>query len=510
MNSIKVFTVAPRDQLKSIRPSENTQQKNSKGQEQMPPTAVSERDNKQQQLEGLFSWRGTVISLSLLLILFVTYSWIERETRESYRWVSHTHQVQVALKKVLSTMQDAETGQRGFLLTSQEQYLEPFEFAIKEIDKPVSLVRRLTLDNPTQQQALTKVEALIAEKVSELRETVSLWRNQDPKAALKLVNSNHGKEVMDQLRKIIKTMEIEESTLLDQRKLETKNHRRIGSIIEVISLFVLSAIGIYVIYNLRNQTRLLSQRVEDGKASLIISRDKAEAANRAKSAFLSAMSHELRTPLNAILGFGQMLEGTPEAPLNEHQEACVQHIVKGGHTLTNLVDKILLFSDISDGTTSIVAFDVAIKEMSDECLEAARNNADRHDIKLITEFPDEGLPQIRIDPEHGKEVLMTFLSNAVLYNQPGGEIRVGASLENNDRVRISVSDTGRGIPVDRYAEVFLPFHRLDMENSPISGSGVGLAIAKALTELMGGQIGFESKEGIGTTFWMDYPIIHKG
>ncbi|MDP6574118.1 MAG: hybrid sensor histidine kinase/response regulator [Rhodospirillales bacterium] len=252
------------------------------------------------------------------------------------------------------------------------------------------------------------------------------------------------------------------------------------------------------------RTRELTEEVAERKRA----EKKAETANRAKSAFLSSMSHELMTPLNAILGFGQLLESNSKEQLSESQVEWIDKILNGGQELYDLIRKILSFSEITDGEADFVPRDVDAMGMVGDGLVATRTDADNQGIKLILDIPDGELPKIRIDPIRGNEILLIFLSNAVLYNQPGGEIRVGVSLENEDWIRISVSDTGQGIPNEKHDKVFLPFQRLGESNTAISGAGIGLAIAKGLTELMNGCVGFESEEGKGSTFWMEFPAVH--
>ncbi len=238
---------------------------------------------------------------------------------------------------------------------------------------------------------------------------------------------------------------------------------------------------------------------------LAAARDSAEVANRAKSAFLSSMSHELRTPMNAVLGFAQILEGNPEAPLTTKQARCVRHIIEKGRNLITLIDNILLFSEIEDEAIIVTFEPVELGPMIRECLDVIRGDAEKRGIALIDGLADADRLEVRVDQALFKKALLVLLSNAVDYNRDGGDATVGAEVQPDGRVRITVADTGQGIARDKQHELFQSFHRLGIVHSDVSGSGIGLVIAKKLTELMGGRIGFESQVGRGSMFWIEFP-----
>lgn len=226
----------------------------------------------------------------------------------------------------------------------------------------------------------------------------------------------------------------------------------------------------------------------------------ANAANQAKSTFLSSMSHELRTPMNAIIGFTQMLEYDSE--LTADQQDNVHEILKAGKHLLELINEVLDLAKIESGRIDLSLEPVDTTVLIDECRQLIQPLATRRNISIELDLPP-GLT-VRADRVRLKQVLLNLLSNAVKYNRNHGSIRLSVNQTEN-HVRLSVTDTGIGIAQERLAEVFQPFNRLNAESSQVEGTGIGLTITKRLTELMGGDIGLDSTPGKGCTFWIELP-----
>ena len=246
------------------------------------------------------------------------------------------------------------------------------------------------------------------------------------------------------------------------------------------------------------------KRVEE---VLLAARDQADAANLAKSEFLSSMSHELRTPLNAILGFGQLLEQNPKDPLNSSQLEHTQQILKGGQHLLKLINEVLELAQIEAGKIALAKVNVNPVTIFAECLDLTRTLADESGIELMDRTGDQIPPRVLCDPIRFKQVLINLLSNAVKYNRKGGGVTLACRETDDGMLRVEVADTGPGIPAEMHGELFQPFCRLGKEASDVEGSGIGLTITKQLVHLMDGHIDFESKLGMGSTFWFELPLV---
>ncbi len=231
----------------------------------------------------------------------------------------------------------------------------------------------------------------------------------------------------------------------------------------------------------------------------------AEAASAAKSDFLSSMSHELRTPLNAILGFAQLLARDRKEPLSDRHKERANHILRGGEHLLRLIDDILDLSRIEAGRVSVSTEPVSAGDVLEEAGLTLQPMAARTGIRLEVVADAESLPMVRADRTRFAQIVMNFGSNAIKYNRPGGTVTLGASAPTVATVRVSVADTGVGIPLDKQSKLFQPFQRAGQETGPIEGTGIGLVITKRLAELMGGSVGFRSAPGAGSEFWVDLP-----
>ncbi len=225
-------------------------------------------------------------------------------------------------------------------------------------------------------------------------------------------------------------------------------------------------------------------------------RDRAEAADRAKSELMSRISHELRTPLNAILGFAQLLDLDTVPGSAQHEWS--HHVLQSGRLLLGLVDDVL---DLTHGQSMQFTLDIVPTNLLEAfqhswALLAAQAAAARITLGEVTVDPALA---VRADPKRLRQVLNNLLSNAVKYNQEDGRITFDARTQG-EQVVFSIADTGQGIGPEFLARVFQPFDRLGAAHGKVPGTGLGLALCRQLVEAMGGTITVASEAGVGTCF----------
>ena len=238
------------------------------------------------------------------------------------------------------------------------------------------------------------------------------------------------------------------------------------------------------------------------EAELTNAKAVAEQANLAKSDFLSNMSHELRSPLNAILGFAQLMESDP-IPQTDMQKESTSQILQAGWYLLDLINEILDLALIESGKLMLSLEPMSLDEVMLDCQTMMEPQAHKYTVTLRF-VPLAKQCYVRADRTRVKQILLNLLSNAIKYNRAGGTVVVECTLRSAERVRISVRDTGAGLPADKLAQLFQPFNRLGQQSGGEEGTGIGLVMTKRLIELMAGDIGVESTIGEGSVFWVEF------
>ncbi|MEM9489830.1 MAG: ATP-binding protein [Myxococcota bacterium] len=265
----------------------------------------------------------------------------------------------------------------------------------------------------------------------------------------------------------------------------------------------------------------MSEKLHRSLRQLESARDQAERANAAKSELLSRVSHELRTPMNAILGFAELMVEDEDEPLTEQQKESTDQILQAGWHLLKLIDEVLDIAKIEAGRMQLSIESVIAASVLDEALALIEPMAAERQITVRSKLSAQPVA-VLADPVRLKQILLNLLSNAVKYNRDGGlitvEVKVRATTQTghggdgdepgdsraDDRVTISVRDTGHGMSQSELKSVFEPFTR-HRNAARIEGTGIGLSITRQLVHLMQGEIGVDSALEVGTRFWITLP-----
>lgn len=247
-------------------------------------------------------------------------------------------------------------------------------------------------------------------------------------------------------------------------------------------------------------------RAENSREEAVVARDAAERANRLKSMFLATMSHELRTPLNAIIGFSELIQRQLYGPLGDSRYVEYSSLIQGaGHHLLSLINDVLDMSKIEAGKFELHRQKFDVREIVGDCLDLMRERADRGGVRLCDETPRSPL-FIDADRRAMKQILLNLLSNAVKFTPSGGTVSVRA-LSSDEGVVLEVEDTGIGIPSDQVSRLGNPFVQIrNSAGASHEGTGLGLALVRALAEIHHGKFRIESALQRGTKASVVIPV----
>lgn len=246
---------------------------------------------------------------------------------------------------------------------------------------------------------------------------------------------------------------------------------------------------------------------KDAEKQILIAKDQAEKASRAKSSFLANMSHELRTPLNAVMGFSDAMLHGMAGPLSKKQKIMISDILLGGKQLLTLVEDLLNMTQIENDEIDLNNEHFSILPLMQQSAKMVQTLAETNKIKIHLPKTSAKNMDVKVfaDIQRTLQIFINFLTNAIKYNTLGGNIWLSIESVKNGKVRLSVKDDGIGIEVNKKNDIFEKFNRGGKENLGVEGTGLGLSIVKSLITLMQGSVSYESEVGKGTIFRIELP-----
>lgn len=304
------------------------------------------------------------------------------------------------------------------------------------------------------------------------------------------------------------TADVRDESILERekgvalREGEIKNAETLLSEMEA-HLIQLQELNAHLSVDTKEKNKRLEE-VEEDKVQLETAKIDAEKASIAKSEFFIKLSHDLRTPLNAILGFTQLLQRSSPLSLETHAR-WLNHINNAGNYLLKMINGVLDLATIEAGWASLKRESLPLGITILECLAMVELQAKKRNISIKL-IPFDKTWSICADPVRVKQILLNLLSNAIKYNRQNGSVEVKCTRVLNN-IRITIKDTGMGLPAEKVAQLFQPFNRLGQEAGDEEGTGIGLVVTKQLVELMGGTINVTSTVGVGSEFWIELQLV---
>jgi signal transduction histidine kinase len=446
---------------------------------------------------------GSVVQLSLL--------------GDAKAQANRKQQVIYALDKIRSAIVDAETGQRGFLITANEAYRQPYDQALLRIGGDLETLQAL-LDDEPQREIVAALTERIASKVEELERRLQVRREQGFEAAAATIVAEGAHESMDRIRELLVDLERREQQALEGAMFRAAGYRRTAMIATITAgSIALSLVVLAIISTHRSNCRrrkaerqMLAALDAARQAEVQVHQinEQLQASNNAKDHFLSTLSHELRTPLTPVLAAVELIEveGCPAEELRQQMGMIRRNV----ELEVRLIDDLLDLTRISRGKVRLHLAVEDVHEKLRHVIEILGPEIRSKELRLTLELSAESAT-VMADAPRIQQTLWNLLRNAVKFTPARGEVRIRTFNPAADQVGIEVSDSGIGIEPHVLPRIFDSFDQGGPEVTRLFGGlGIGLTISRALAELHGGALTADSEgKGRGARFLLSLPVVHQ-
>ncbi|UPR54623.1 CHASE3 domain-containing protein [Vibrio cyclitrophicus] len=503
-----------------------------------------------------------LIPITLMVIVsFSVYENTQSIVKDNH-WVVHTHKAIARAQELLNLVVDMETGQRGYLITGDSVFLEPYHLALDVWRQKMQNLATQVSDSPSQVERLKKIDDIHKTWLKESGEKEIMQRNlvnkgeADMQSVVYLTQQQTGKQLIDKIRKEIAQFIDIEQQLIRVRVDKSVNSANQTTYVLVIGTLFSAFISLLVAAWSSNRikrridillaaaNKVAAGHLKEGASTLKLSsninaqdevahlshsfqtmatnlvkndnemraknqeliaeRTKAEAAVKAKGDFLSTMSHEIRTPMNGVLGISQIIASQTQEPETKEN---INIILDSGHHLMTILNDILDFSKVEENKLELDVAPFNFVQVMQPVCSALKPLADEKGIRLLIE---NNLPkniQLVGDCARLRQIMFNLGGNATKFTKEG-HVSIQADLNRpNNQLILTVTDTGVGIPKDKHEQVFNSFEQADTSTTrKFGGTGLGLAIVKNLVKLMNGDITLTSAVGLGTKFQVSLPM----
>lgn len=443
-------------------------------------------------------WITSGIGLILLLMGTVSYVSYQNATRliESARKVRHTNEVLKTLTDVVSTMTDAESGRRGYILFGDEEELERYNGAVQSIDPKITQLRQLLETDVEQQQRLARLVSFTTQRLLLYRRSIDLYREDQPiSTQTELIEQL--KQNKREIRQVVSEIQTQEEQLLEIQLVQSQLGFQYRIFIEFLVAFLTFAVILGICVLLYRQL-VKRQQAEMQQQKLTQDKELSEL----KLDFFSMVSHEFRTPLSIILGSVQLLDSEGERPIEPRKLTNNLHRIQtSARLMTKMLTDILTVMRAEAGRLDCKPELIDLEAFCLNLVEDLQLSSESHcTIKLDRQGE---CTHAHLDEKLLYSILSNLLSNAIKYSPKGGEVHFKFHCEP-DEVTFEVTDQGIGIPPEDLRTLYQPFHR-SSNVGKITGSGLGLAVVKRCVDLQHGQIEVKSAIGVGTMFVIKLP-----
>jgi two-component system OmpR family sensor kinase len=481
---------------------------------------------------------AALVSLAVAAVALLIAILSLRDTAHDAR---HSEQVIGQANLVETLVLDLETGERGFVITGQERFLEPWRNARARLGPETTRLAGLVAANPAERAEVREIGEQARAYVRDWTLPIIAAARRDPARARALVSTGRGKRRVDAIRRHFRTLVGSEQRLVrtggrsaDEAAVRAVAIAAGGFALALALLAVLTGYlsrttvrpvrrvadaaralasgdlgarvpdgGPVEIEDLSRSFNRMAAAIEEQQALLTEQNEQLREVDRLKEEFVAVVSHELRTPLTSIRGYLDLVLDGSAGELGEKQQYFLEIADRNSRRLLRLVGDLLLFAQIQAGTFKLRREHVDVVEVARDALSAVAPAADAKSIEVDL---TDGIPSVvSVDRARLGQVLDNLLSNAVKFTPQGGRVELRVGPRGNG-IGIDVADTGMGIPTSEAEHLFERFFRTsNATEQAVPGTGLGLTIVKALVDAHGGRISVDSVEGSGTTFRIDLP-----